>query len=315
MDLSHAGAVVVRIAIALAVLAAAGVEPAPNAPAPAAMSRPTSAPADVYVRSLHVVYARSGGKAFGNTYGDDEFLKFFDEIPGGLTAAVPFLLNVPDASVYAPMLEKVKAKGIIIVPGVGQKPGDGPLNSARFKAIARNYRPFTDYIRLENTQGYYAADGAAPIQDMIDYVVSLGFKHVMLNPWPRQAGGGVVPFRNPELDATIHQVLLRQDRKARRPVPGAENWYPGNQTRIDEIRQYRPSIQVLINYESAPQHEVLAQMEQDAPQSSVPAMDVTATHIEQGNRHLHWCPPFTTIYDPVKLGTWTWIAKRLGDFK
>jgi hypothetical protein len=278
-------------------------------------NRASARAVNVYARSIHLVYARSGGKAFGDKYSDDDFLRLFDEIPGGLTSAVPFLLNVPDASRYAPMLNRMREKGIVIVPGIGQKPGDGPINARKYKDMARNYRPYTDYIRLENTQGYYNAHGAAPIQDLIDYVVSLGFKHVMLNPWPRQKGGGVVPFQNPELDATIYQVLLKHDRRTHKVIPNPQNWYPGNQNKIDEVRKYRPSIQILINYESAPQHRVLAQLEKENPGSSKAAMEITASMIEQGSKSLHWSPPFTSNYDPVQLGTWDWMAKRLGDFK
>jgi len=276
---------------------------------------PREARGNVYDRSIHLVYARSGGKAFGNKYSDDDFFAFFDKVPGGVTAAVPFLLNVADAAVYAPMLDRMKAKGIVIVPGVGQKPEDGPINARKYKDMARNYRPFTDYIRLENTQGYYNAHGEAPIQDLIDYCVSLGFKHIMMNPWPKKKGGGVVPFRNPELDASIYQVLLNHDRKTHKVLPGPENWYPGNQVKIDEVRKYRPSITVLINYESAPQHRVLAQLEADDPGSSIAAMDITVGHIRSGTKDLKWSPPFTTIYDPVQLGTWDWIAGQLGTFR
>ncbi|NYT39511.1 hypothetical protein HZY97_01980 [Sphingomonas sp. R-74633] len=276
---------------------------------------PKSSADHVYARTLHFVYARSGGKAFGNTYSDDDFLKFFDQVPGGVTAAIPFLLNVADASVYAPMINKMKAKGIAIYPGVGQKPGDGPINVPKYKDMAKNYRPFTDCIRLENTQGYFEAHGPEPIQDLIDYCVGLGFKHIMLNPWPKQAGGEVYPFKNPELDSTIYQVLLKHDRKTHKLIPDPQNWFPGNQVKIDAVRKYRPSIAVLINYESAPQHEVLEQMEKDEKGSTIAAMEITARMIEQSKKNLHWSPPFTTIYDPVKLGTWSWMAKRLGDFK
>lgn len=279
-------------------------------------SAPAKSSADhVYARTIHFVYARSGGKAFGNTYSDDDFMKFFDQVPGGVTAAIPFLLNVADAAAYAPMIKKMQAKGIVIYPGVGQKPGDGPINVQKYKDMARNYRPFTDCIRLENTQGYFEAHGAEPIQDMIDYCVGLGFKHIMLNPWPKQAGGEVYPFKNPELDSTIYQVLLKHDRKTHKIIDDPQNWFPGNQVKIDAVRKYRPSINILINYESAPQHLVLEQMEKDQPHSSIAAMEITAKMIEQSPKHLHWSPPFTTIYDPVKLGTWDWMAKRLGSFK
>lgn len=280
-----------------------------------ARDQPKRPRGNVYDRSIHLVYARSGGKAFGNKYSDDDFFSFFDKVPGGVTSAVPFLLNVADASIYAPMLDRMKAKGIVIVPGVGQKPGDGPINAAKYKNMAKNYRPFTDYIRLENTQGYYNAHGEASIQDLIDYCVSLGFKHIMLNPWPKKKGGGVVPFQNPELDASIYQVLLKHDRKSHEVLPSPQNWYPGNQVKIDEVRAYRPSITVLINYESAPQHEVLAQLEKGDPGSSIAAMAITVEQIKKGTKDLKWSPPFTTIYDPVALGTWEWIATQLGSFR
>lgn len=289
---------------------ASGGEPA------AASATPTKAPPkaaakDVYTRSLHFVYS----KTMRDKYTDAQMLGFFDQVPGGLTAIVPFLLNVPDASVDAPIIAELKKRGITIVPGAGAKPKDGPINMQKFKDMAKNYRPYTDYIRLENTQGYYDMYGADEIQDLIDYCVSLGFKHIMLNPWPNAAGGVAVPFKNPELDATIHQVKLKHNRQTHEIIPDPENWFPGNQNKIDAIRKWRPGIAVIINYESAPQHQALTKLEQDHPGASKDAMEITASMILKGNKQLHWEPPFTMNYDPVALGTWDWEAKRLGDFK
>jgi len=74
-------------------------------------------------------------------------------------------------------------------------------------------------------------------------------------------------------------------------------------------------VKVLINYESAPQHEALSCLERENPLSSRAAMNVTATAIENYTAYdLHWSPPFTTAYDPLKWGTWTWEANRFGDF-
>lgn len=270
-------------------------------------------PANVYDRPLHTVYPLRGGNISGPPPTDDELLAAFDMVHGGLTAAIPFLLNVPDPSKFEPMIHKVQAKGITIIPGVGRRPSQGPINSQNYKDIARAYRQYTDYIRIENMQGFYDMYGQAPMQDMIDYLTgTLGFQHVMMNPWPLDSNGNVVPFKNPELDSSFNNVMLDFDHHIPYTVhPNPKNWLV-NQTYVGKIQAYRPSIKIVVNYESQPQHEALYYMEKSKSGSSTAAMNITANQCENSPNHLHWCPPFTHIYDPLALGTWPWIAKRLG---
>lgn len=273
-------------------------------------------PADVYDRPLHIVYAGTGGPRFGDVHTDDDLLKAFDMVPGGITAMTPFLLNVKNPSKYAPMINAVQAKGIVITPGIGGVPTDGPINSQNYKDMAAAYRNYTDYVRLENMQGFYDAGGEAPIQDMIDYLTgTLGFNHIMMNPWPKDSNGNIVPFQNPELDAGFYSVELSFNRKTFELDNSNPNNWMFNQNKIAAVRAYRPSIKILVNYESAPQHEALLQLEKDNPGSSIPAMNITATQCQNSPLDLHWAPPFTQIYDPIALGTWPWMANRLGDSK
>ena len=170
--------------------------------------------------------------------------------------------------------------------------------------------------RLENTQGFYDnTNGQADIQNMIDYCVSLGFKHIMLNPWPMSSVGVPVPFTNPEVDADFEQVTLDYDHQTYVIIPDPTNFYPGNQNNIDGLRAYRPSMNFVINYESAPQQQVLTDLEQANPGSSIPYMNITATQIELGPPGVYWAVPMTSTYDPILLGTWSWEATRLGDFQ
>lgn len=272
-------------------------------------------PASVYDRALHFVYAGTGGLSFGSDHTDNDFLNAFDQVPGGVTMLNPFLLNVKNPSKYESMIKAVQAKGIAIFPGVGLTASGNTLNNANNQAIAAAYRQYTDCIRLENTQGYYDnPDGQADIQGLVDYCVGLGFKHIQLNPWPTTSGNAVVvPFTNPELDSTFQSVHLAFNHSTYVvDSTDSQNWMV-NQALITKIQSYRPSINVLVNYESAPQHQALLLLETTDPGSSIPAMDITATQCETSPNGLRWCPPFTHIYDPLALGTWDWMANRLGD--
>jgi hypothetical protein len=268
-------------------------------------------PANTWDRPIHIVYAQSGGPSLAET--DDVLLNAWDQVPGGITAMTPFLLNVKNPSKYASMINEVQARGITITPGIGQDPSNGPINQPNYKAMAAAYRQYTDYVRLENMQGFYDTYGRAPIQDMIDYcTATLGFTRIMLNPWPKASSGALVPFTNPELDSSFNNVMLDFNRQTFEVNPNPNDWLV-NQTYVGLIQAYKPSINVVVNYESAPQHEALLQLEKDNPGSSIPALNITATQCETSPNNLHWCPPFTQIYDPIALGTWPWIANRLGD--
>lgn len=285
-------------------------------------------PPGVFSRPLHFVYARTAGKAFqGNSdpalnHTDAQLLTALDQVPGGVTALVPFMLNVTNVAQYDTFIRAItETRGIIIVPGVGGDPDTGErIDSAGYKAMAANAKPYTDYIRLENMQGYLdrGTGGQAAIQSMINYVIGLGYKHVMLNPWPVDMNNQPIPFTNVELDSTIYQVKLKKVNTPQGYCPDhtadATNWGLPNNNTIVNMMNYR-RVKVLINYESAPQHEALTCLEREDPLSSRAAMNITATAIENYTAYdLHWTPPFTTAYDPLKWGTWTWEANRLGDF-
>jgi hypothetical protein len=269
-------------------------------------------PAHVWDRPLHTVYAGGTGKFLDNT--DKVLLNAFDQVSGGITAMTPFLLNVKDPSPYATMINAVQANGTVIVPGIGKDPSVEPIDSQDYKDMAKAYRDYTNYVRLENMQGFMdLKDGQAHIQNMIDYLTgTLGFAHVMLNPWPKNSNGDIVPFKNPELDASFNNVQLNFDRTPPYAVhPDPTNWLV-NMTEVNRILAYRSTVKIVVNYESAPQHEALYYMELNNPGSSKPAMNITANQCQDSPGNLFWCPPFTQIYDPIDLGTWTWISNRLG---
>lgn len=269
--------------------------------------------ANVWARPLHFVYPIQNGNV-SSPPTDDELLAAFDMVPGGLTALTPFLLNVKNPSQYVSMINAVQSRGIIFNPGVGGPAANGPLYTPSNQAIAAGYRQYTSYIRLENTQGFYNNPGGqADIQAMIDYCVNTcGFEHIMLNPWPLDSNGNAVPFTNPELDASFDQVRLDFNHSTYVVNPDPNNWTV-NTTEVAAIQAYRPTINIVINYESEPQHQALYHLELNNPGSSIPAMNITATECQNSPQKWHWAPPFTHIYDPLALGTWPWIADRLGN--
>ena len=256
---------------------------------------------NVYERPLHIVYPLSGPN-YPNTHTDEDLLNSFDMVPGGITLMTPFLLNEPNPSNYDSMIKAVQSRGIVITPGVG---GPGPgnqINTAHNQAIVAAYREYSDYVRLENCQGFADnPNGQADLQGMIDYCCSLGFQHIMLNPWPLDSNGNVIPFPNPQLDSSFNQVN--------------SNTWMVNQTYVGKIQAYRPTCNILVNYESPPQHQALYNMEIKNPGSSITTLNIAATQCEDSPNDLHWAPPFTKVYDPTALGTWPWIANRLGDMR
>lgn len=265
----------------------------------------TKPPRTVWDRPLHFVYGPLRRK-----YTDEQFMKMFDQVSPGITAITPFSLNTRDFSALAPFIALLKKRNIVITPGVGAKPKDGPINDPRYKEMAKAARAYTDYIRLENMQGFINTWGRASIQDMIDYCTgTLGFKRVMLNPWPKE-NGKIVPFKNPELDSSFNQVNIKFDRQTYEVTENPNN-YRTNLDYVKEILDYRPDCAVVVNYESAPQHELLTHMEQLKPGSSTKVLDITARQCQDFKNNLYWAPPFTHVYDPYELKTWDWIARRL----
>lgn len=177
------------------------------------------------------------------------------------------------------MIKSVQANGTVLVPGIGGDPSGQPIDSAGYKAMGQAYREYTSYVRLENMQGFMdLTDGQAHIQAMIDYLAgALGFEHIMLNPWPKDSNGAIVPFANPELDSSFNQVQLDFDHNPPYTVySDPTNWLV-NMTYVNAILAYRSTVTIVVNYESAPQHEALYYMELNDPGSSKAAMAITST--------------------------------------
>jgi hypothetical protein len=272
-------------------------------------SPPPSGPGSVYARPLHIVYANSGGLAL--SYDEATLLQAFAQVTTGLTAVTPFFLNVATPTRYQSIIDKLQAQQITIIPGVGGDPSQGPLNSPAYQAMAQAHRAYTSYIRLENAQGFVDTYGATDVQGMVTYLTgTLGYAHVMLNPWPKDASGAALAFAGGAVEASFNQVQCNFDHTSYQLQPDPTNWLV-NLVAVNRILAAKPSCAILVNYESAPEHQVLVALERAQSGSSIPALQVTATQCLNSNGTLHWCPPFTKIYDSIQLGTWNWIASQL----
>ena len=269
-------------------------------------------PYSVYNRPIHISYALRQGKVLKQT--DAEILAAIDSVPNGVTCVTPFLLNVDDPSKYAPMLNALRARNIAVFAGVGRSAKAGQwkaeysINSQYMRDLAKKYLAYTDSIRIDNTQGFYDIEGAAPLQAYINYLLNIGFKHIMINPWPVSKGGKPIPFTGIESNF-VEITLSNFDRKTGQVFAASTNWQP-KEAKLAQMRAFDPRIKILVNYESEPQHRALWYIETHKPGSSLEAMEITAKRCELND--WYWCPPWTKIYDPLALGTWPWIAKRLG---
>jgi hypothetical protein len=229
----------------------------PNIISVAVLLLPGLAVASVYDRSVHMVYALNGGK--GLPYSDEQLLSYFDKVKPKITALVPFFLNVPNPSLYDSMVKSIQQRNITIVPGLGRAPSAGNIDSQEYKDMALAFKEYTDYIRLENLQGFYDTYGQAGIQNIIDYCVSIGFKHIMMNPWPSASGGGLVPFANPECDSVFNAVSLKRSSQYV-VIPDPDNWRVDQQG-VEIVRAQFPNMPILINYESPGPQGILTNME------------------------------------------------------
>ena len=258
----------------------------------------------VYDRSVHMVYALNDKLGMPNTT-DQQFLDAFDE--GKVTALVPFFLNVLQPQMYDSMIQAVQSRGIIIVPAIGGPPASGDLDMQTYKDMAVGYKNYSDYVRLENLQGFYDEYGSNGTQNLINYCVQLGYKHIMMNPWPNTPNGSLVPFPNPEIDSAFNAVSINQT-NATDPKDWKVQLNP-----ILQDRAVRPNMPILINYESPGPQQILTQMEMANKGSSIAAMNITVSEIigEYLSYDLHWAPPLTQSYNSIALGTWSWIAREL----
>lgn len=293
----------------------------------------TISAASLYARPLHFTYARQDigdnkpiVQPFANTHNDNDLLAAFADVDPGITTIMPFFLNVTDLSGFATIINQVRGMNITIYPAVGADPVSDvyQIDATYYKNIVDGYAAAGfDCIRLENMQGYYETYGQAPIDRMIQYCIGKGFKHILLNPWPRvppKQGGQLLTFNYPEIDATMYQVQLDLDKTTYYEQPdqmyepaGSTNWQ-GNGTRIGPVASANPSVHILINYEAAPQHLALAQREKryhDSRAKMQITLDWIAAQRTSTTWKLHWCPPFTTAYDGLVLGTWGWITDNL----
>lgn len=286
--------------------AAVSLLPAFAGAIPAAAGEPGNKGSHVYDRPIHLTYALSGGKALKES--DSDILAALDQVPGGVTSVNPFLLNVMEPSRYATILRALRERGIAVFVGVGRKPSatGWSIDSPNMRKLAQGLVSYSDSIRVDNLQGFYNREGRAPIQSYIDYLVSIGFRHIMLNPWPVDQGAAV-PFKGAE--STIIEIALNHNHQTGEVHPAPTNWQ-AKERRIAMMRACDPSIKILVNYESEPQHRALARLEAEQPGSSIAALEVAAAQCEVNG--WYWCPPWTKIYDPLKLQTWSWMAARLG---
>ena len=264
--------------------------------------------ASVYDRSVHMVYALNDALGIPSI-SDQQFLDAFDE--AAVTALVPFFLNVATPENYETMINSVRDRNITIVPGIGRAPSAGDLDIPEYKNMALAVSKYTDYVRIENMQGFYDMYGKTGTQNLMDYCKTLGFKHIMMNPWPIAENGSLVQFDCIECDSAFNAVIVRRSSQyVLEPSP--DNWHVEIGP-IDQVRTQLPNIPVLINYESPGPQTILTNMEKEDKGSSIDAFKVTVGDIigKYKSYGLHWAPPLTQSYDSIALGTWDWIAREL----
>ncbi|KAJ3497029.1 hypothetical protein NLG97_g2212 [Lecanicillium saksenae] len=256
-----------------------------------------------------MVYALSDKLGIPNIT-DKQYLDAFEE--GAVTALVPFFLNVANPDKFAPMLSEVQKRNITIVPGIGKAPDAiGDMDAPEYLAMAKAVKKNTDYVRIENMQGFYDMYGKAGMQNFMDYCKGLGYKHIMMNPWPKAENGSLVIFDCPQCNSAFNSVVAK-----RKPdgslKPDPDNWHVSIKA-IDQVRAIVPNIPVLINYESPGPQKILSDMEQSKKGSSLDAFKTTVGDItgRYKSYDLHWSPPLTQSYDSIDLETWDWIANEL----
>ncbi|KAK4064314.1 hypothetical protein Trihar35433_7831 [Trichoderma harzianum] len=267
-----------------------------------------AAAGSVYQRSVHMVYALNGGLGIPSI-SDQQYLDAFDE--ADVTALVPFFLNVANPSAYESMIHSVQARNITIIPGIGRAPSAGDMDSQVYLDMAAAVKPYTDYVRIENMQGFYDTYGKAGTQNFINYCRTLGFKHIMMNPWPTTSNGSLVSFNCPECDSAFNSVIVkRSSQYVLEPSP--LNWHVDIGP-IDQVRALIPHIPILINYESPGPQTILTNEENQQKGSSLDAFKITIGDItgQYDSYNLHWAPPLTQSYNSIGLGTWDWIANEL----
>lgn len=267
-----------------------------------------TAAASVFSRSVHMVYALNDKLGIPSIT-DQQYLDAFDL--ANATALVPFFLNVDKPQAYDKFIRKVLDKGIIIVPGVGRMPSDGDMDMPEYLDMVTASKNYTDYIRIENMQGFYDSHGKTGMQNFMDHCRTLGYKHIMMNPWPKASDGSLVSFNCPECDSAFNSVIAH--RKSQYVLdPSPDNWHVQIGP-IQQVRKQMPGIEVLINYESPGPQVILSNMEKDKPGSSLDAFNTTIGDItgQYKTYGLHWAPPMTQSYDSIDLKTWPWIARQL----
>ena len=274
----------------------------------AALLLPAATAASVYDRSVHMVYALNDALGIPSI-SDQQYLDAFEE--GAVTALVPFFLNVANPHKYVDMINSVQAMNITIVPGIGQSPSVGDIDGQTYKDMAKAVKNYTDYVRIENMQGFYDMYGKTGTQNFMDYCKGIGFKHIMMNPWPNAQDGSLVSFNCPECDAAFNAVYVNRSSQYQLN-PDPMNWHVEIGP-VNQVRAVVPNIPVLINYESPGPQAILTNMEKTKNGSSLTAFEATVSDItgKYKSYDLHWAPPLTQSYNSIGLGTWDWIANEL----
>jgi len=89
--------------------------------------------------------------------------------------------------------------------------------------------------------------------------------------------------------------------------PTNPNHWKVNMTAVNRILESYPQTRIVVNYESAPQPELLAHLSQ-ADQENAFAI---TTNQCRSSLNLFWCAPFTQVHDPVLHGTWSFESDLL----
>jgi hypothetical protein len=254
------------------------------------------------------------------------FMAMFDQIqPHGMTALSPLLLNKNPANFTADeewVIDELKARGVKVFIGLGKSqtkfPGAGwDFSGDKMINWPVGYLQYTDCIRIDGFEANYWEEGLQAAQDYVSYLVGLGYKHIMINPWPQENG---VPIDLPGADSVFVSISLSHSGAPDYAVlPDDGNWTGKSDAFIQNMRAVNPDVDIVTNYESEPQHLALTWVEtNNLPYSageSTNAMAITADHADFDPQNWSWSPPWSQTYDPYALGTWDWIAQRFGNHK
>ncbi len=280
---------------------------------------------DTHYRPLHFSYGGTGGGS-RLAQSDDEVLAALMNFPKKPTVLTPVILN-EDPVIFEPFISQLKQ----IVPkmyfGLGRGKSTGEHETFFPKTyddnieMARKFRRYTSAIRIENfgnildKSGDETMDAEAYMVKFLNELHDMGFTDIMLNPWePR-------PF-----DAELGEVYEKWPHATSTFFGTGKSKWVAPESRINKVAEYNNDLAILVNYENAPRHIALAEIElahQADPslESSIDIMnyvvqrqaDYDALGAQDPSlvRGFKWCPPWSQNYDPIALGTLDWIAEML----